>query len=714
MLRAGLRLLLLLALACTSDPLPEIRARQAAGDFEETIASLWEILDEDPSQTEAALLLGKALLHTGNAGLAVWPLRNAAGTPEVAVEAGVLLARAMLESRSALDAVEQIERVLEIEPDNREAPLLLVSANRSTRRIEESLADIDRVLELQPTNLAVLVTRVTALIALDRIEEAGVSLDVAQASFAASDAASRLLARLCAASASFTFHIGEIQKAEKQYTNCAERFPTEKVAVAEIVAFYDRIQNSERGTEILERAANESKAVHFRTILAQRMIALGTMEAEERLLPEKAESRNSTPAWFALADYYVQREFFHKAIDAFESALSLSPGSPRLGFAYADTLVQAEQFEKAREAAKQLEQPEFRNLILGRIFLAEGDARDALGAFEAGIQLWPSNAVGRFLAGQAAEGVGDFEKAVSFYRESFRTSPGASEAGLALAELNFSRGSHERALQIASNYLKIPAHNKDTKALLLRIRIAHALDRSKLVNEGLERLSKMPGQAAVATAQRASLLAEAGATEQAVEVVEEAGLDLTDASNSIAFRVLIEQFEVLGQHGKVARLVDAAVAAQPEDSVFRELQGDARKAATQPDSARASYERALELEAKSWRALAGLAALAAAAGDTTQALELYDRALAADPEDSTIAFAAVAIVRETDPQQAALRLERLLDAHPRSASAANELAGILAARGELDRASVFASRAAWFNFPEAGKTSERKGLSSPL
>ncbi len=102
-----------------------------------------------------------------------------------------------------------------------------------------------------------------------------------------------------------------------------------------------------------------------------------------------------------------------------------------------------------------------------------------------------------------------------------------------------------------------------------------------------------------------------------------------------------------------------------------------------------------------------MAALAAEAGDRTQALSLYDRAIAAEPEDATPALAAVAIVREADPEEAARRLERLLDLHPRRASAANELAEILADRGKLDRAGVYASRAAWFGLPEAEGTFAR-------
>ena len=494
-IHASLQLLLVLALACgPSDPLAEIRELHDAGRFEDSIGPLRNILDEDPSHTEAALLLGKALLLAGTPGLAVWPLRKASETPEYAVEAGMLLTQAMLESRTAPDAVEEIDRVLEIDPNNLQALALRVDANRAAGNTEESLVDIDRLLELDPGNLPVLVTRVTALISLDRIDEAGTALDAAQASFDAAEekVAHPMLARLCVARALFTFQKGDNDTAERYYADCAERFPSEPVAVEEIVAFYDRIGRTERATEVLTRAAEESESGVFRTLLARRLGALGEDEEEERLLREEAELRASPLAWFVLADYYVQRDRFDEAIEAFEHAMSAGQTTSRLRFAYADTLVQAERLDEARKVASRLEQTELRSLIRGRILLAEGNARGALAALEAGIRLWPNNAVGRFLAGQAAERVGDFPRATSHYRESFRTSPGASKAGQALAELYAFRGLHNDALQVASRYIR--AHAADPEAYLLSIRLAHANGRDEVVAEGLQRLGQMPGQ----------------------------------------------------------------------------------------------------------------------------------------------------------------------------------------------------------------------------
>ncbi|MBW1883142.1 MAG: tetratricopeptide repeat protein, partial [Deltaproteobacteria bacterium] len=713
-----LRLLLLLALACgPSDPLEEIRELHGAGRFAASIDPLRGIIDQDPSQTEATLLLGRALLRTGSAGLAVWPLRKAAEAPEYAVEAGLLLTEAMLESRTAHDAVNEIDRVLAIDPDNPHALVLRVDANRAAGNLEEALADIDRVLEKEPGNLRVLVTRVTALIALDRIDEAGAALDAARASFegAAAEIASPMLARLCVARALFTLQKGDLETAERYYADCAEQFPTERIAVAEIVAYYDRIGRSQRASEILERAAAESETGPFPTLLARRLGALGEPEEEERLLREEAETHGSGLAWFVLADYYVEHDRLDEAIEAFERALSVSPGSSRLRFAYADTLVQAERFDEARKAARRLEKTELRSLIMGRILLGEGNARGALVAFEAGIRLWPNNAVARFLAGQASERVGDFPRAISHYRESFRTNPGISDAGRALAELYASQGLHDDALQIASRFVR--GHARDPEAYLLSIRLAQAADRPRVIAEGLQRLSQLPEQAPVAAAEQASLFAAAGNAEAAVEAIEATALDLTQPENAIALRALIEQLGALGQYEKAVSLADGSLAAYPDEAVFHELQGRALSGLGQMDAARTGYERALALDASSWRAQAGLAALAAKVGDSSRALSLYDLAIAAAAEDATPALAAIALVRETDPEETARRLERLLDQHPRTASAANELAGIFADRGELERASNLASRAAWFRLPEAEATIARieklRGATAP-
>jgi cytochrome c-type biogenesis protein CcmH/NrfG len=121
---------LLLALACAepADPIDEILELHRAGRHAETVERLRVLVDQDPSRPQTNLLLGVALLRTGEAGLAVWPLRKAAESPEYAVNGNLLLARAMLDSRTAPDAIKAVDRVLEIEPEHVNALTLRVQA----------------------------------------------------------------------------------------------------------------------------------------------------------------------------------------------------------------------------------------------------------------------------------------------------------------------------------------------------------------------------------------------------------------------------------------------------------------------------------------------------------------------------------------------------------------------------------------------------------
>lgn len=695
-----------LALACAGpeDPLDEIRALQSRGRFAPTVDPLRKLLDEDPSRTEASFLLGVALLNTGNSGLAVWPLRRAAESPEVAVDAGLLLARALLESRSAPDAVKAADAVLALEPDNANALVLRSQARLATGALEEGLADIERVLELDPDNLAVLVPRVTALISLQRIDEAEAALETAREriEIAQQNVPRDMRARLCLARGSFAFEKGEREAGEAQYAECLEQFPGDPLVVSEAVAFYHRLGQRDRATEILRQAFEETGDAFFRAALARRLGSLGDRDEELRLLRQEAEERPNAASWFAVADTLVRRGRYDEAVEAFEKAVAASRNpSPKLRFAYADTLVQAERYEDARRAVQQITQPELRALIRGRILLGEGDARGALASFEEGLRLWPNNPAARYLAGQAAERLGDYERAASEYRESLRAGPAQTHAGLLLARLYSARGDHEGALEALRRYIE--ANPRDPEVILEAIHIAHRGRLHNIAAEGLERLRGLPGQEAVAVAEEAGLVAAGPGPARGVEVIERSGLDLSDPENAPALDRMLALLAAQEEHARGAALADAAVAAHPDAAVFHALRGRARAAAGEPtEAARAAFERALELDPASPVALVGLAELEAAAGSTQAAVALYDRAAAAQPGEAAAGLAAARLLIDAGETDAArTRLEELLEQHPREAEAALALADLLADAGDLERALALAERAAWLRAPEA-------------
>jgi len=701
----------LFGLACgqAEDPLVEIRKLHEEGRYVETVDQLRTLVDQDPSRAENQFLLGSALLFSGNGGLAVWPLRVAARAPEYAIRARMLLARSMLESRTAPDAIPIIDEILELEPENIPAHILRIQAYQGTGRNDDALVDIERVLELDPDNVPVLVPRVTALIATQQIDEAEKAIEDAREKLENTDekADSSFVTMLCIARGMFAHEKGETEVAEAQYEECLEKFPVQPFVVQEAANFYQMLGQRERAIEILEKALEQSGNSVFRMALAERMRRFGEAEEQERLLRAEAEERPSTTSWFTLANFYVGRDEFDEALEAFDHALALSPNPPEsLLFAYADTLVQAEQYDKARSIVAGFGESALRDLITGRILLGQGDPAGALVSFEAGILLWPNNPAARFLAGQAAERIGDFDRAISEYRESIRADPGRTRAGLDLAELHAVRGQHADALDAVKRHMQ--ANQGDIDGMIVGIRVAHKARRFGVTSDGLKRLSDKPEYAGVAVAEHATLLAESSpdGAAAAVKTIEESDVDLTDPVNAPALRALLTYLAELGEHEKPAKRIDSAVAAHPDAAVFHELKGRMLSAAGKPpEQAREAFDRALELDPKHAAALIGLAELSAQAGEVDAALALYDRAADLDPEDPAAALAAATLVvgagRTADAQE---RFEAVLTKHPRERDAAIGLARILAERGEFEASLDYARWADWLRAPEAEET----------
>lgn len=681
------------------DALTEIRQLQEDGRFRDSVAPLQALLEEDRERPELHYLLGQALFQIGQSSSAIWPLRRAVEHPTYAVQAGLLLTRALLLGRNADDAVAAADRVLEVEPENVIARELHIEALSAGTRYEEALQEIDRVLELDPENLTVLGPRLAALIALERIDEAESALEAArhQLDVTERDASEVLRARLCITSGLFFFEKGEPERAESRYAQCLEEFPTQPLAVYEGALFYERIGHSERATQII-RSAYAAFPDDFREMLTRRMRALGNTDEVERLLVEATQESPSLGTWFALADHYVDAENYPAALRAFERALEIAAGpDPMLLFAYADTLIQAGEYDRALQVADDLETAMLRDLIAGRALLARGDAQGALTAFESGLRLWPDNATARLLAGQAAEQLGHFERAVIHYRGALRAGHGSTEAGALLAELYAAQGNRRLALDVARRY--VTSRPEDPQAYLLATRVARRTGRYDVCREVLAQLAELPGQAPVALAEEIALEAALRGVEAALAVLKIAAPDLTDPANAPALRASLEQLALLGAHERAREQVAAALRAHPEAAVFHELRARALHAEGAPaDAQRAAFERALELDPRHAPALAGLAQLAAEANDVARALLLYDRAAHTEPADPSAAHAASRLlIAQGRADEAQPRLDALLQRHPRHAEAAADQAQLLLRGGrDLERARVLARRAALF------------------
>jgi tetratricopeptide (TPR) repeat protein len=126
------------------------------------------------------------------------------------------------------------------------------------------------------------------------------------------------------------------------------------------------------------------------------------------------------------------------------------------------------------------------------------------------------------------------------------------------------------------------------------------------------------------------------------------------------------------------------------------LRGDLLVELGEEAAARAVFEAALEADPESGPLLAGLGQLEQRVGNAEAALGLFERALAAHPGDPDYTYlAASARIALGRTEEGASELRALLRRNPDHLAACNDLAWLLAERGEdLDLALALAKRAA--------------------
>jgi tetratricopeptide (TPR) repeat protein len=695
--------LVAVALACGDRPdakRDEVRSLQGTGRFAETIEPLRELLEASPDDPELNHLYGVALLGTGQPGLAIWPLRKAAQTPERAIEDGLLLARALLRSGSnnGEEAIQVANRVVELAPDRVDAMRLLIDAKLAAMQNEEVLMDVERLLALKPDDVGALITRLMALLNLNRVDEAEQALSAVRTAVDDLGDDNEWLPRLCGATATFTLEKGDPEAAEALWNDCLDQFPADEIIVGGGVEFFDQRRDWQRTIEILRRAHEVAPAhLPFTEALANRLGVSGQTEEAERLLLAATKNEESAPqAWIALANYHEQRDEVAKARDALGQALSLmGEMPPTLVASYIDLLIRAGNYDEADEILGDFEaESVMLDLLRGRVLLARGKPAEALEALEEGLRLWPGNSVGRWLAARAAEQLGDYDRALLEYVEAVRADHGHREAVFDLVRLLEALGRGREAIPTLYRYHA--ARPQDPEALVQTIRIAGRAGQLEAANQAVRTLRELPGQQGVLVAEIAAIQAARTGYASGIEVIRGSNLDLTRSANAPALRALVEYLIAVEKPGDALIAADAALAAHPDEPLFHELRAQALRAADKPTLARQALERALALEPKRASALGELAALAAADGDRDAAIALYDRADRADPKEPAYAWAAIQLVAADDDEtEVERRLEALLVQHGTHAAAANLLARRLIER-DPERAFELARRAVRF------------------
>lgn len=672
----------------------EARDLAEQGRAVEAREALGAVLDREPGHAEAHQLLGTLLLQTGEASLAIPHLERARHSEALAVGAGLLLAQTFLLGQNFEQALAATDRVLDADPNSIDALRLRAGALLQTGQFERCVADAAAIGAASPGDADAQLLRGTCLMRLERLDAAEAAMN--QARTLAADPETK--ARACGAHAQFQIQGRKNpQRGEALYDACLEAHPANLILLQAASAVYEQRGKPEKLTAALRRAVESAPdQVALRQVLARQLARTGDTKAAEETLRQTAERVDTPQAWYVLGTFRRELGDLDGALEALNRAAERAQPSqlePIL-FAKADVLVDRGELEEAAALAEGFERNVYRHLVQGRVQLERGDAQAALDAFEAGTLAWPNNAGARFLAGLAAERVGDVERALSEYREATRADAAATDAALRAAQLYLNRGDDENALLFAQLH-----------AARRPMRIGEAIAvaaQAEARRGGLPRARRLIGAWLKTRGPEPSLILALGAIEndaqgpaEAARAMAATGIDLADPAHQAVLRAWAQYLLDAGQAEAALRRVDAAIATHPEVADLYDIRGRILETEGRREEARKAFGRALVLEPESPAALSGLAELMARSGDTAGALELLDRAAAVQPALPDAAYRAAQIALAAgDSENAETRLSALVKQHPLHAGACNDLAWLLAERGEdLDRALRLAKRA---------------------
>jgi tetratricopeptide (TPR) repeat protein len=732
-------LLILLAVGCgPSDPLERVRVLQdEKNDAPGSLEPLRKLIASRPDDPEVNYRYGRALIATGDTGLAVWSLEKAIESPDWLEKAGLALAAALISQGAYDEAAAVCTRVLEQKPDHVRALMLRATASMQSRRnYEQVLADAEHVLKRQPDNQEALGLRVVALLGLNRIEEGGAALEQYEALYRDQELALHGSPALCMARATFAKENADVaasqraaleadkkakakaeqlaaleakqnadlERAVKGFEGCLEQFPTEPLVVSGAIDFFDAIGSSERSESILRHMLEvQPEASSYRVALALRLAEAGHVDEAEAILragTEVGSPADAAEAWASVASFNVDHGDLDDAIEAFARVRQLVDitQNPQLLLANADVLVMAKRFDEAEKLVGQMKVPAHQSVVRGRIELERGNPGAALKLFDEGMRVWPNNAEARYYAAIAAEQLGNFARAVEEYRYAMRIDVTATDAYLRQARLQAAAGRYDAALETLE--FEPGGRPEEVAAGLLEMRIRGRLGEERGAPPWVRTVLSRPERWGAAVAALGEGVRERSGPKAALEAMEAVKpLDLRNPVQVEALAAIVEDLAVIGKTKEGLALVDASLREHPEAAPFLALRGRALQLSGAPAAAvRGAFERALAVDAKNARALVGLARLEADAGSGEAALALYDRALAVDANDRTAARAAasllVALGRSGEAEE---RLAVLLREHPYDADAARELAELRLGRGARDERTLeLAKRAVTF------------------
>jgi tetratricopeptide (TPR) repeat protein len=622
---------------------------------------------------------GNRYFDQGKYAEAIIEYRNAIGVDATFGQARKRLAESYARIGNARGSFDEFVRAADLLPSDVEVQLTAGNLLLMARQPREALARADGALKVQPENIDALVLRGNALAGLTSFAEALESIEQAIKLDPDRGTTYTSLGLVQVAH-------GQRDDAEATFRRAVSLSPKEVEAHLALGNFYwsqGRTRDAEQAfdTALKVEPANP-QANRF---MASLKSATGRQSEAEPYLRRIADASVGPEGTLALADYYLLTARPRDAIASIEglkAARDIPAVTLHLARAYAaagdlakaHSLVDPVLKANGKDAAAQL--------LKGQLLLQEGRRDEAFAAIQTAATLAPTSADAQFALGRMYVFRGDEAAAQAAFQEVLRINPRASAAQVQLARLQTQR-KPEESVRTADE-----ATRNNPTSLAARLTLVQSLTAGRDLGRAEAEMTKLRAEfptVAAVHSQDATLAMMKKDLPRARAAIERA--EKIDAASLDTVRVAIA-FELIQGHSAAARARLEERMKQGTNADVLVLAGTTYLALKDPVAAEKTLRAAIEADPSRNEPYATLGSMYVSQKRLDEALREFEALSKKQAKPvGPLTMMGMILEQQGNVDDAMKRYNDALALDPRAGAASNNLAWILAERGQdLDRA----------------------------
>jgi tetratricopeptide (TPR) repeat protein len=676
------------------------RAQSYAKDesWPEAIIEYKVALDLDPNSADAHYGLSQAYLKTNKLREGYWELRETARLDPDNVDARLQFAQLARMAGEFDEALAQADAIIKLQPDHPTAHMLRGQALEGLNRPDEALAAYKRAREIAPDQGA------PTLLLANFLRTHG-DRKGAEPLFRELTEKDPSFATWIAWASFLSEDPSRLDDAEQAYRKALSSADDDRKSLAyrTLASFYYRQKRLDQAEQVLKDGiADRPDDLELIYLLARFYRSQGRSSEADEMIQAAARARpDDVKPQLILSLYRGRQGDREGALAATEAALKIDPRSVPARLRKAELLVDMGSVEGKRDLiaqgrgivdailAENASNPEAL-FVRAKVRLADGQVDEAISDLRHALDLKSNWAQAHLMLGSALFLRGDALEARAELQRALEVDAGLLEAHKMLARVQASLGENEAAVEEGRAYLKENANDDG-----VRILVAQSLVRQRKFDEGLAELQRIPEERRDAEVLYAMGRIHRFQNDDATarSLFEQALAERPDSPELLRAMLGLDQRE--GRLQESTARIAAALEQSPDDAQLVHLSGMAALLAGNGREAEKQLRRAIELDPNQLRFYETLARYFQATGRADDMLATYEKAVAARPDSAPLQLIVGTLYElRGDQDHAAESYERAISLDPDLAPAKNNLAYLLAERGEnLDRALDLAQEA---------------------